>query len=489
MLALARAYMANGLTPIPLEFRDKKPSIKWAEFQNRKPTDEELVKWFKKPCNIGIITGVPSGIVVIDLDGPAGIAEAEKLGLSSTVAVKTGKGKHLYYRHPGGIVQNNVRIAPGIDVRGDGGYVVAPTSVHASGAHYEWEVTHGEMGIYTPPAPWVEPLKPEQYNEKGWIAQAIRDMAPGNIDVTLFRICSRLRADGYTQEEALALLEPAALAAGATKDHLPAKIANVWGRYEAEKVRPTVASLSSFLEIEEAVEWLVPGIFAKKSIGLLAGLQETCKTWMAIDLALSVVSGTPWMGKFHTVKGRVLYIEQERFKGETQRRFKALLAGRGQKLSDTEGLNVLTGTHFKLNDQKSVNDLVDVLNSYHPDLVIVDSFSTFHSVNENNKSELQPVMETIKRLRTEAECAFVFVDHESKMAYGAEAEADPNAGTISGSQAKLAVVESILTVRKKGQGVSNIYPTKSTLGKAVEPFFVQVIDVTADQKAIRVEAQ
>lgn len=57
-------------------------------------------------------------------------------------AVTGGEGRHLYFAHPGGIVRNKVGLAPGIDLRGDGGCIVAPPSIHASGKTYEWLQGH-----------------------------------------------------------------------------------------------------------------------------------------------------------------------------------------------------------------------------------------------------------------------------------------------------------------------------------------------------------
>lgn len=100
--------------------------------------------WRRWPdANIGLATGEPSGIWVLDLDTPEalGLIEAE-LGFSlpATVAAKTGRGRHLYWRLPEGIaIANRAGVVKGVDVRGNGGYVVAPPSLHYSGAYYEWE--------------------------------------------------------------------------------------------------------------------------------------------------------------------------------------------------------------------------------------------------------------------------------------------------------------------------------------------------------------
>jgi hypothetical protein len=85
---------------------------------------------------------------VLDVDGEEGEAtlrklEAEHGALPATVEAITGKGRHLYFRWASGIVIRNKQVnpnMPGIDVRGNGGYVLAPPSIHPSGAVYAWSV-------------------------------------------------------------------------------------------------------------------------------------------------------------------------------------------------------------------------------------------------------------------------------------------------------------------------------------------------------------
>lgn len=104
---------------------------------------DKIAEWWNRwpDANVAIATGEISGIVVVDVDGPEGERSAAMYGLSpdGTMSVRTGNGFHLYYRYPDFPVKNSVRkIAPGLDIRGDGGYVVAPPSVHQSGRVYEW---------------------------------------------------------------------------------------------------------------------------------------------------------------------------------------------------------------------------------------------------------------------------------------------------------------------------------------------------------------
>ena len=140
-------YTGRGWSIIPIRTGDKRPLVRWEEFQYRRPDVDEVHAWFSRwpEAGIGIVTGAVSGLVVIDVDPRhGGDASLERLEhqydrLPSTVESHSGGGgRHLYFAHPGGLVRNKVGLAPGVDLRGDGGYVVAPPSLHPSGLRYAW---------------------------------------------------------------------------------------------------------------------------------------------------------------------------------------------------------------------------------------------------------------------------------------------------------------------------------------------------------------
>lgn len=97
-------------------------------------------------ANVGIATGERAGIVVLDVDprhgGDRALMELETRHgeLPATPASTTGGGGlHFFFKHPGGVIKNSVsKIGAGLDIRGAGGYVVAPPSVHVSGQSYSW---------------------------------------------------------------------------------------------------------------------------------------------------------------------------------------------------------------------------------------------------------------------------------------------------------------------------------------------------------------
>ena len=141
-LEWAKWYVAKGFSIIPIRPEDKKPAIEtWKIYQKHKPTEDNLKIWFGNGSqnNIGIVTGKASGIAVVDLDSNRAVEYAKTQNFPPTPLVKTGKGYHLYYSYKEGVRNFQKRDdLPDIDLRGDGGCVVAPPSIHSSGKQYQW---------------------------------------------------------------------------------------------------------------------------------------------------------------------------------------------------------------------------------------------------------------------------------------------------------------------------------------------------------------
>lgn len=104
------------------------------------PVMIEVLWKLKQYSNIGIVTGPISGIFVLDVDGMEGESSlANYPALPATLTSYTGNGRHIIFRYPDRKVFTRAgKFAPGLDIRGEGGYIVAPPSVHANGAVYQW---------------------------------------------------------------------------------------------------------------------------------------------------------------------------------------------------------------------------------------------------------------------------------------------------------------------------------------------------------------
>jgi hypothetical protein len=161
-LDAAQAYLARGWSVLPVEPRGKRPLIAWRKLQSRRAAADEAGRWFERwpDANVAIVTGRLSRLVVLDVDPRHGGAEslaafeAENGPLPATLEALTGGGgRHLYFRHPGARTANRVGLRPGIDLRGDGGCVVAPPSVHPSGRRYAWRAGHAPDELAAAPLP------------------------------------------------------------------------------------------------------------------------------------------------------------------------------------------------------------------------------------------------------------------------------------------------------------------------------------------------
>ncbi|HUO59527.1 MAG TPA: phage/plasmid primase, P4 family [Candidatus Acidoferrales bacterium] len=144
ILPLARD---EGWRLFPVRERAKVPAI--SDWPNQASSDEkQLLLWAEQypRANWGLATGSPSNVFAVDADGVEGalwIEQQRELhgdGWTGTRTSETARGRHLFFRLPKNTaVRNSVgAIAPGIDIRGEGGFVVVPPSTHESGATYQW---------------------------------------------------------------------------------------------------------------------------------------------------------------------------------------------------------------------------------------------------------------------------------------------------------------------------------------------------------------
>ena len=123
---LAEHLYSLGFSVLPLS--DKKtPVVKWKPLQTQRCSPADLVEWFQdRGFRPGIITGELSGVVVVDCDDADATARVEAAGATSPTQQQTRRGRHYVFRHPGSDTRNRRSVGGrAVDVRGDGGYVVA----------------------------------------------------------------------------------------------------------------------------------------------------------------------------------------------------------------------------------------------------------------------------------------------------------------------------------------------------------------------------
>lgn len=151
MIEAALKYYEKGMSVFPVNPNTKKPLVEWKKYQTERPTIEQVHAWFDRTSNgIAIVTGKISDTFVVDFDRyKPGFSEETALQLIPdsihAPTVKTmNNGQHMYFRNPEINASIMAGVAPGIDYRGEGGYVVAPPSRSITGAEYTWLVSLDE---------------------------------------------------------------------------------------------------------------------------------------------------------------------------------------------------------------------------------------------------------------------------------------------------------------------------------------------------------
>ena len=220
MLRTALTLARRGLHVFPCLVRGKRPACERGCLAAT--TDESIIRqwWQSEPrYNIGIACGAISGFFVVDIDGHEAETRLTKLEsehgkLPASVEVITGKGRHVYFRYqPEHPVRNTAsKIAPGIDTRGDGGYVLAPPSVHPSGREYCWSVD--TAGKLTNAPPWLLDRingrangKPVATPPTAWSALVHDGVDEGQRNDACTRLCGYLLRRNVNAHVALGLLQ------------------------------------------------------------------------------------------------------------------------------------------------------------------------------------------------------------------------------------------------------------------------------------------
>jgi hypothetical protein len=148
-------YLQHGFSIIPVKPGNKLPDGSWLHAQTQRAGLADVMQWQMDGMSFGVVTGQISGLVVVDCDSDAAVREVARRGMPITPVSTTGRGRHYWLKYPG-VIRNRVALGEGIDVRGDGGFVVAPPSVHANGRSYRWVpgLSLGEVPLAECPA-WL----------------------------------------------------------------------------------------------------------------------------------------------------------------------------------------------------------------------------------------------------------------------------------------------------------------------------------------------
>jgi hypothetical protein len=494
LLETALAYAARGWAVLPLfgiaagrctcgqadcASPGKHPrTIHGVKDASREP--ERIRAWDWAGASIGIATGAVSGLVVLDLDPRHGGFESaltlkEKHGpLPDTLIASTGgSGMHLYFRHPGGRVPNSTsKIAPGIDVRGDGGFVVAPPSGHLSGNAYTWR--NGPVGEPQPLPAWLEALiaaKPERSAgnlerfqsgsttaSERWLYEALARATEGNRNDTGLWLACQLRDAGIAEPEAAEVLRQyaARCPAGQTPYSEREALATCRSAYATPPREPAAAPapvvtrtvvappaaaaplsagelLDQFPELRPPV---IHDLLREAEIMNLIAASKSRKSWLVLNLALSVVAGRAWLRKFVVERGDVLLIDNELHKQTLARRIRTVAEAMGLARHEYAVSLHVEALRGRLQDLFTLRHYFEQLEPRRYRLIVLDAFYRFLPVgtDENDNGAMAHLYNVLDSCAARLECAFVLIHHASKGSQADKSVTDVGAG--AGSMAR-----------------------------------------------------
>jgi hypothetical protein len=481
----ALRYARLGLCVIPLHAGAKKPIFEnWPEVATK---DQAIISrwWQQTPqANVGIATGKRSGVFVLDVDPKNGGLDSYETLLSkhgqfpNTWQQITGsKGTHLFFRYPSFPVKNAAGIFPGIDIRGDGGQVVAPPSIHPNGTPYEWDGLDEieQTRIAEAPMWLLELLEHKQQGGSPHLpinADGVK-IPHGVQHYTLLALAGAMRRMGLNEEEML----PTLLTVNHARCEQPGSDANI--RQIADSVmkyRPadgdlykTATKLWRLTKAKEHEERerneslglaVVDGLTVFRSSGLdqkcviegvlyngltvFAGRPKVGKSWLTLQLALAVAKGEKFLGELPVhLPGGVVYVALEESQARTATRMQRLVADETpflQNISMVYSMSPLS--------QGGDEQLDQILRDKRPSLVIID---TFLALVGGGNSERRDVMRSeyseidrIRKIAARHETAMVLVHHMRKSVVG-----ESGIDSVAGSTGVTAAADAIWTLKRE----------------------------------------
>lgn len=160
--------------------------------------------------------------------------------------------------------------------------------------------------------------------------------------------------------------------------------------------------------------WLIRSLWAREGVGILGGPPKVCKSWMGLDVAVSVASATPCLGRFAVdAPGPALVFLAEDELSTVRARIEALCAHRGLAIAALD-LHVITASALRLDLPDDQQRLADTVARLRPRLLLLDPLVRLHQLSENSAADISRLLGYLRELQRAHHCAVVLVHHASK---------------------------------------------------------------------------
>ena len=504
----ALQYLRSGLSIIPIGPITLKENggkniaypIAWTRFQHAHATENEVTAWFEidEYPNIGIITGKVSGLFVLDTDSYKPGFDHELLkswGIPVTPCQRTARGGRQYFFRYNGDATNAVNVFAkdsGVDIRANGGMVIAPPSKTSYG-EYTWEVSPEEVEFAPLPQAlqdlFASSTAPEQKQSKpltdlvGLKEGEGRDNAMTSFAGKLMRATAESKwldevwpamqqvnqtylpplplADMQRIYESIASKEtkrakaPATAAPEKTPDQKKAisEPAVKFGQLMATEFPPARFALDPFFEFN--------------TVNMVSAPPNTWKSWLLFLMAAAMAQGEKVLGKFETTKMGVMIVNEEDSSRAIQDRFKLL--GITEPTLDIY-FRVAQGAKL---EKEFVEKIIEECKALNIGIIMFDSLRAVHDADENDSTTMQGVMDQLKHISRSGITVVVTHHHRKKSMF----QKGDNAEASRGSSAINAALSGHISLdeedRESGKYLI-VRHLKSKAGAKLEPFELKI---------------
>jgi len=442
-------YIRKGFSVIPVG-HDKRPLIPWAEFQRRKPLNAELLEWFSRDgVNVAIVCGKISNLTVVDCDTPEAIEKFESMlpeSFECPIVETPRGGRHYYFAYTPDLYSRN-RADDGIDIKSEGGYVLAPPSRTEKGV-YAWHSVMNLKEIEPPPMPEeVKAFFAQKMTQSYVPTEGTYVLNEGNRDNFIFHLALNLFKDGLSFEEVKFQALEAARAARPPFPEKEAlrKVESAWKHFQSKKnslklANPPGAQASHSnqktdqkteeISIElvplshfrcENISYLMEGRIPKGMVTLIVGDTTVGKSTLLTEIASRISRGDPLPGSYKgLVRGSTLYITSE---NDPKTLFKPRVLACGgdpEKIIYFKAMLVKTNEGeekiriFNMNDlpilERKIKEIPDL------QLIVIDPVISYlgEKIDPNSSVDVRRVMDLISEFAERNKITVILVAHLSK---------------------------------------------------------------------------
>ena len=160
--------------------------------------------------------------------------------------------------------------------------------------------------------------------------------------------------------------------------------------------------------------WLVTDLWAEEAVGIVGGEPKCCKSFLALDLVVSVAAGTPCLRRYAvTQPGRVLLYAAEDTEHIVRSRLDGICAAAQVRLASVD-IHVITEPTLRLDTEAVRANLEETIAAMQPRLLVLDPFVRLHRIDENASGEVAPLLAHLRELQRRYGVAVVVVHHAKK---------------------------------------------------------------------------